>query len=228
VITVPSMIGRPREQQLDNVRQRVLHHRVARREHGVDGRLAQARQVGVAAADLGRELAPERRGRVGAAQAQAGRVALGDGRAEQPAAARRDHVQIDRRAARALAKQRHLLRVAAERGRVALHPVQRRLLVEEAGVRLHAGHREEAQRAQPVVDHHHDRVGAVGQHAAVVQRAAGRALQERTARHEHHHRQQLVACSIACTARSSSSSGRHEHVEVQAVLALRLGTQTER
>ena len=91
------------------------------------------------------------------------RAALHDRPLEEPARAARDEVGEHRQAAGRLAGDRDVVRVAAELRDVALHPAQRRLLVHQAvvagraaGPRGERRVREEAERAEPVVDRDDD------------------------------------------------------------------------
>jgi hypothetical protein len=93
---------------------------------------------------------------------------------EQPGRHGRDQMGADRQPTVGLAEHRHVARVPAERGRVAGHPAQRRLLVLEAeGPRsLQPGMAERPEDPQPVVDGHHHDVPGEGERAAVEEAAA--------------------------------------------------------
>ena len=115
-----------------------------------------------------------------------------------------------------LAAHRDPGRVAAERGDVALHPLQRRQPVEHPPVGRRALDGGEPLDAQPVVDRHHDHAVA-GEARAPVPGAAVASRHEAATVDPHQHRQPAGAGVGA------------EHVEVEAVVAGddRLGDQCE-
>jgi hypothetical protein len=85
-------------------------------------------------------------------------AALADGLVEEPASLRRGHQRAHRERPRRLAEDRHVVRVAPEGRHVVLDPLQRGHHVEQAEVaadvavfRCHAGMRQEAEHAQPMV-----------------------------------------------------------------------------
>ena len=140
---------------------------------------------------------------------------LHDRLVEQPPGERRDHQGVDRAAARRLAEDRDIARVAPECRDVPLHPAQRRDLVEIAVVAERAARgflrecrvREEAKAAQAVVEAHEDEA-APRELRAVVHGRRAAAVDEAAAVDPHHHRQ----------LRRGRLLGRPD-VEVQAVLA---------
>ena len=96
----------------------------------------------------------------------------------------------DGEAARRLAGDGHVAPVAAEAPDVLVHPAQRGLLVEEAGVArlgVERGMREPAEHAEAVVDGHDDRAGVAHQLARVV--LAGRAVEVAAAVDPEQHRE---------------------------------------
>jgi hypothetical protein len=206
----PSMMGPPphagQQQQAAPELQRV--------DDVVGGRAAQARRnIGAIAADRRGERIPLRVGRLrGEVQRVGARAALDDRAREQAAAAGHGELRAHAPRACGLAVDRDVARIAAERGDVALDPRQRRALVEEPDGRqglapLLSGERalrQEAERAEPVVDRHDDRVRAPRQPGTVEQLVAAAAAIERAAVDPDQHRQVRPA--------------RRPHVEVQAIL----------
>ena len=100
------------------------------------------------------------------------RPTLDDRRTEQPLRAGGDEMVADRHGPRRLTRDGHLARIAPEPGDVVVHPTQRRLLVCQAVVADVAGRaqsrvRQEAQRAQPIVDGDDDDVAAARQSRAL-------------------------------------------------------------
>jgi hypothetical protein len=86
----------------------------------------------------------------------------------------RHKVGHHRGAAAGLAEDRHVSRIAAERGDIVLDPPQRELLVHDpvvckrVALGIDRGMPQEAERSDPVVQRHHDHVAAPGKLAAVV------------------------------------------------------------
>ena len=155
----------------------------------------------------GRALAGVRRG---------GRRALGDRPVEQAAGSGYRHQRRHRDAARRLAEDRHVAGVAAERGDVVAHPLQRRDLVAEAEVRVErplgggiAGDVGEAERAEPVVERDVDDVAGAGERVPGVPRHGRRPDAERAAVDPHHHGPRRAG------------RRRRDHVDRQAVFAHR-------
>ena len=182
-----------------------------------DRHAAQARRALVRAADGGGERLARRLGRGQRLLVQRERAALHDGPLEQPASAGRDQLGQHRQAAGRLARDGHVARVAAEPGDVALDPAQRRLLVHQPVVAGRAARpggqrrvREEAERAEPVVDRDDHRAVRRELGAVVV---AGAVLLEAAAVDPHQDR---------APAKAATRRGRVD-VEVQAVLAERAG-----
>ena len=102
---------------------------------------------------------------------------LHDGRAEEAAGAGGAQVPANGERARALTKDRHLARVAAERADAVPHPFHRQALVlqgvvarggEGPRLRLELVKREEAQRTQTVVGRDHNHILRLGEVLAVV------------------------------------------------------------
>jgi hypothetical protein len=185
-------------------RHRLRGHRAQRRRE-VRHAAAHAQPTREAHALRLRRVAPRRR------QADA---ALDDRAIEQPSRERRRDELSDAHPARRLAEDRDAPRIAAELRDVAPHPAQRRDLIEQPVVagralwrfRGERGVREEAERAEPVVERDDD--GALlRQPAAVVPLLAPEAGEESAAVDPHHHRPQVVA-----------AERRRPHVEVEAVL----------
>ena len=128
------------------------------------GSVAQAPRGLVRAADLGGERLAEGLGVGERLLVQRERAALHDRPLEEAAGTARDEVGEHRHATGRLAGDRHVVRVAAEPGDVALDPAQRRLLVHQPVVAGRAARprgerwmREEAERAEAVVDRDDDR-----------------------------------------------------------------------
>ena len=100
--------------------------------------------------------------------------ALVDGAMEQPARQRRLQVRGDAGAATGLAEDRHVAGIAAEGRDVALDPFQRSLLIHDAVVdgqmafAINCRMREEAKRADPVVERHDHYAAAADELAAVI------------------------------------------------------------
>ncbi len=116
--------------------------------------------------------------------------------------------------ARRLARDRDPARVAAEGGDVALHPPQRGHLVEQAVIAVggqrrgaEAGHVQEAEHAEPVVEGHHDDVVGVHDQRAVML-VTGPVDQPAAVDHDEHRKP------------AAMSVGGREHVEEQAVLGV--------
>jgi hypothetical protein len=107
-------------------------------------------------------------------QVHQGKSTLDDGPAEQARRPGRDQVGADRQPPVGLAEHRHVAGVAPERGGVAGHPPQRRLLVlQSEGPRaLQPGVPEGPKDPQPVIDRHHHHVTGGGEPAGV-EEAAG-------------------------------------------------------
>ena len=123
-----------------------------------------------------------------------GRRALGDRPVEQAAGSGYRHQRRHRDAARRLAEDRHVAGVAAERGDVVAHPLQRRNLVAEAEVRVErplgggiAGDVGEAERAEPVVERDVDDVAGADERVPGVPRHGRGSDAERTAVDPHQH-----------------------------------------
>ena len=143
-------------------------------------------------------------------------AALGYGAGEQAVRQRRGELRVHAQAARRLAEDGHVERVAAKEDDVAPHPGQRRLLIEDAVVagdvvgRLggERGVGQEPERAQPVVDGDHDHVTLLDELRGVV--VVALAHHESAAMDPDHHRVELDA--IAWPVRG------HEHVQEEAVL----------
>ncbi len=139
--------------------------------------------------------------------------ALGDRFRKQPARRRGRHQVHDAQRAGGFADDGHVVRVAAEGCDVPLHPFQRRDLVEKPVIPRHAvrrfgaqfGMRQIAQNAKPVVDRD-DHRAARGKSGAVVELAAGRAPDQRSAVDPHDDRR--TARVLRCP-----------HVQRQAILA---------
>ena len=179
-----------------------------RLEQGVDGvLLLRAEQPDQLRGPAGRALARVRRG---------GRRALGDRPVEQAAGGGYRHQRRHRDAARRLAEDRHVAGVAAERGDVVAHPLQRRDLVAEAEVGVErplgrgvAGDVGEPERAEPVVERDVDDVAGAGERVPGVPRHGRRPHAERAAVDPHHHRPRRAG------------RRRRDHVDRQAVFAHR-------
>ena len=191
-----------------------LEHRLAVRvEELVGGQLAQhARRVGGGHAEGPEEVLGDLRGGVAGVHVVR-RATLGDrlrevlpggGHAEQGGHAH---------AARRLAEDRHVRRVAPETLDVLVHPGEGRDLVAQAGIAhrtlevgAEVGEVEEAEGAEAVVDRHHHRVAAARQRDAVVEGLCRGADHEAAAVDPHQHR---AAAGVG---------GRGEDVERETVL----------
>ena len=141
--------------------------------------------------------------------------ALGDGLVEQPACVRCRHQIHDTQRSRGLPGDRHIAGVTAESADIALHPGERRNLVEQPVISRHPvcrfgaerGMRKIAERAKPVVDRN-DNHAPLGKRAAVIERVAAGAGGQRTAVDPEKYRR--IACIFRCP-----------DIERQAILAHR-------
>ncbi len=126
------------------------------------------------------------------------RAALADRFVKEPARARRRHECAHRERSRRLPEDRHVARIAAERGDVVAHPLERRDLIEHPVVARRAaarlarelGVREETERAEPVVDRDEHDV-PLRERLAVVPRFGAGASLKPSAVDPHHHRQTI-------------------------------------
>ena len=102
----------------------------------------------------------------------------------------------DRTAARRLSEHGDVRRIAAVRADVLAHPLERGGLVEQSAVGDRAplasavrAERHPSERAEPVVDRHHDHIAVGREPGRVVRRQRRRADRERPAVDPDHHRQ---------------------------------------
>ena len=142
---------------------------------------------------------------------------FGDRTREQPAGGGNCQQGGNRVGARALAEDRHPVRVAAEGADVVAHPLQREHEVAQEQIafdrvirRRQPRQIEATERPEPVV-RRHEHAAAAGQRRAVVQRCRRAAQHVSAAVDEKHHRQRL-----------GGWAGRCNDVDGQAVLAHRL------
>ena len=150
-------------------------------------------------------------------------AALTDRAVEQAPGQRGGHERADGPPACRLPGDRDPVRVPPEPGDVALHPAQRRLLVQQAVVAVcrercgaQARHIQEAEHAQPVVDGHHDDVVGLHDQRAVML-VTGPVEQAAAVDHEQHRQPAAARMARGSAARAA---GRGEDVKEQAVLGV--------
>ncbi len=148
------------------------------------------------------------------------RAAFADGSGNQIPRQRRSHLRADGDRTGGFARNGHSFRIAAESRYVLLHPLQRRVLVEQSVIARSAirrffrqfGMRQEAEYAKPVADCDGD--DAFGGHAfAVVTRLRTIARHKSAAEKVNQHRQFLPRF------------GRSPNVQVQAIFAHAVGAE---
>ncbi len=123
-------------------------------------------------------------------------AALQDGALKQPRRAGRSELITDAPRTGRFAEHGDVVRIAAERGDIALHPAQGRLLVEQCigafAFATQAWMRVETEYAQPIVGRHHNHILARSQRAQVVVDIA--AQFQRAVIDPHHHRAWMRRC----------------------------------